>query len=962
MYYALLLFLLAIAAFLFISGLQKRNKKKISFGFIIAALSVLFFWYMDFWGEALWYESLGYSNRFWITNYANLGFGLAGAVVSFGIIFLLMLFVPKEHKAVHLITRALSLLIGAVWGYSNWEIILKFWNRIDTGLKDPILGNDIGFYLFSLPFWDSLYSLIFILTVISLIAVFLSSFTHFRENDLMFFFPAEYQIKTGKLNSPLFLNLAIFILILAAGRFLSRFHLMFSTTGVVSGPGWTDVNILLPAYSVVIILLIIIALLLIIPFFRKKIRDYSSLKFRISPERSYLVVLLGPIGLIMALWIIAFFILPGVFEWLVVQPNQITFERPYIQNNIKFTRSAFTLDKIEEKEYPLNGTFSQQTVSENPNIFENIRLWDWKALDAVYRQFQAIRLYYEFSDVDVDRYNIDGKIRQVMVSGREINTDNLPPQSQTFVNKRFQYTHGYGITMAAVNEFSEQGLPHLIIKDIPPVSETPSLEVKQPQIYFGEDTYSHVIVNSKAKEFDYPSGEENVYTQYSGKGGVELSNLWRKFLYGWKFDGTNFLFSDYPTNKSRLMFHRQIQERVKLLAPFLDFDKDAYIVLADGKLYWILDAYTTSSYYPYSQPFSATENIQYKEGNNTQNLTTDLSGYLEGKNYIRNSVKAVVNAYDGTVDFYIIDKTDPIIMVWNKIFPQLFKSKEQMPKSLLAHIRYPAELLLTQGLVYAKYHMTDPTVFYNQEDLWVRATAKYYNEIEPVDPYYIMWQSPESKAPQFVLMLPFTPKNRQVLIGWIAVSCDPENYGHFLSYQFPKDQTVLGPQQVETKIDQDSFLSGQLTLWDQHGSKVIRGNVLAIPVNNTLFYVEPIYLQSETAAYPELRLVVVMHKENMSYAKTFDEALAGLFSKAPALITAQQTKDQTSADKQISVPAQNTPFDSKYMQSQIKTANEAFNNYLRLSGEKKFTEAARELERLQQSLQSLSNQTGKNGR
>lgn len=958
MYYALLLFLLAIALYFFVTGIQKHKKSRISLGIVIAFFSISFFWFMDFWGEALWYEGLGYSSQFWIMNYANIGFGLAGAILGFAVIYLFTLAIPKTKRAVHIITKILGLLIGASWGYSNWDVILKFWNRSYTGLQDPILGKDVGFYLFTLPFLDFLYSLVVLLAVIALIATFVSVFIRFRDNNFVFYFPPEYEIKTGQFFSPLFLNSSIFIFILAAGRFLDRYHLLYSNTGVVAGPGWTDVNVILPTYTVVIILFILLALMLLIPYFRKRARNYLSLRLRISPERSYTMVLAVPAILVVLIWIVGFGLLPRLFEWLVVQPNQITFERPYIMNNIKFTRQAFGLDKIEEKEYPLNGTFSQQTVNENPNIFNNIRLWDWKALDAVYRQFQAIRLYYEFSDVDVDRYNIDGNVRQVMISGREINLDNLPPQSQTFVNKRFQYTHGYGITMADVNKFTEEGLPDLLIKDIPPLSQSPSLQVKEPRIYFGEDTRSHVIVNSKSKEFDYPSGEDNVYTRYSGKGGVELSNFFRKFLYGWKFDGTNFLFSDYPTNKSRLMFHRQVQDRVKRLAPFLNFDKDPYIVLADGKLYWIIDAYTTSNFYPYSQPFSGTENIQYKEGNSTQMLTTEFSGYLDGINYIRNSVKAVVDAYDGSVNFYIMDKSDPVIKVWNKIFPQLFKTREQMPKSLLAHIRYPMEMLLTQGLVYAKYHMTDPTVFYNQEDLWVRATAKYYNQVQPVEPYYIMWQAPGSKTQQFVLMLPFTPKNRQVLIGWMAVLCDPENYGHFLAYQFPKDQTVLGPQQIETKIDQDSYLSGQLTLWDQHGSKVIRGNVLAIPVNNTIFYVEPIYLQAETAAYPELRLVVVMYKDNMSYAKTFDEAMGGLFGKLPEVQkVALQQQPQSPGPVAQTAAVKNKDISS--IENQIRTANDAFNNYLRLSGQKKFSEAAKELERLQQSLQELSNQSNK---
>jgi uncharacterized membrane protein (UPF0182 family) len=944
MYNALLLLLLGIAAFLFITGIKKRQKLKIFSGAVIGVLTVFFFWFMDFWGEALWYQSLGYSNRFWVINYANTGFAIAGVLFGLLVIYLLTLTIPRKQKAVHTITKLLGIIIGGYWGYTNWEIILKYWNGVSTGLKDPILGKDVGFYLFTLPFYDQLYILLLMISLTALIAIFISSFVRLSENNIFFYFPVEYELNSNKFNSPVFINSAVFILILACGRFLNRYHLMYSNTGVVAGPCWTDVNVLLPAYTVVIVLLIIIGIGLIIPSLRKRVQYFFVKKFHIATDRSYFLVLVSTAVSIIIIWIVAFSILPGAFEWLVVEPNEITYERPYILNNIQFTRSGFGLNNVEEKEYPLNGDFTQETVNNNPSIFTNIRLWDWKALDAVYRQFQSIRLYYEFSDVDVDRYNIDGKTRQVMVSGREINIDNLPQQSQTFVNKRFQYTHGYGITMAAVNEFTNQGLPHLLIKDIPPVSESSSLAVTQPQIYFGELTNTPVVVNSKEKEFDYPSGEDNVYTRYAGNGGVELSNFWRKFLFGWKFDGTNFLFSDYPTDKSRILFHRQIKERVKLLAPFLSFDKDPYLVLADGKLFWMIDSYTTSNYYPYSQPFSTTETIQYKEGNSTQELTTEFSDYLAGINYIRNSVKVVVDAYDGSVNFYIMDDKDPIIKVWSKIFPGLFKTRDEMPKALLAHIRYPADMLLAQGTVYQKYHMTDPTVFYNQEDLWVRATAKYYNRVQPVEPYYIMWQVPGTPKQQFVLMLPFTPKNRQVMIGWIAGMCDPENYGRFLTYQFPKDKMVLGPQQVETKIDQDSFLSGQLTLWDQHGSKVIRGNVLAIPVNNTIFYVEPIYLQAETAAYPELRLVVVMHGENMSYGKTFDEALNGLFVKSVGIPKVTQKGDTTN----IIIPT---------MQNQIKAANEAFNNYLKYIGDKKFNESAKELEKLQQTLQTLSNQS-----
>jgi len=946
MYEALFLVLLGVSLFLFITGSKKHHVIKKYSGLTLFILTLILFWFMDFWGEALWFENLGYSNRFWLVINSTSLLALAGAILGFLIIYLLTLGIPKNNKIIRAITKLIGVIAGGYWGGSNWAEILKFWFGVSTGLKDPILGKDTGFYLFSLPFYDGLYDLIFFLSVVSIIAIVISSFVRMRENNIYFFFPSEGDVSTDKYYFPLYLNCTVFLFILAVGRFLNRYHLMYSTSGVASGPSWTDVNILLPTYTVIIIVLILAGIILILPFTRKKLLNFYLNKFHLLSERSHVLVLAGTAILLGVLCIFAFNILPRAFQWLMVSPNEITYERPYIENNIKFTRYGFNLNKIEEKEYPMSGDITRETINTYPNIFSNIRLWDWKALDAAYRQFQTIRLYYEFSDVDVDRYNINGKDQQVMVSGREINIDNLPAQSQTFVNKRFQYTHGYGVTMAAVNEFTPEGLPHLLIKDIPPVSESKSLEIKQPQIYFGEETKTPVVVNSKAKEFDYPSGEDNVYTKYSGTGGVELSNFWRKFLYGWKFDGTNFLFSDYPTEQSRIMFHRQIKERVKLLAPFLHFDKDPYIVLSNGKIFWMIDAYTTSEYFPNSQPFTASESIQYKEGSTTQELNTELEGYLDGINYIRNPVKAVVDAYDGSVNFYITDKSDPIINVWDKILPGFFKNKEDMPKDLLAHIRYPIDMLLTQGLVYEKYHMTDPTVFYNQEDLWIRATAKYYNQVQPVEPYYIMWQEPGSTKQQFVLMLPFTPKNRQVLIGWIAVMCDPDNYGRFIAYQFPKDKMVLGPQQVETKIDQDSFLSGQLTLWDQHGSKVIRGNVLAIPVNNTLFYVEPIYLQAETAAYPELRLVVVMHGDNMSYAKTFDEALNGLFSKSPPVQIAAKTEElKSNAPPQIL--------------DQVKAANDAFDNYLKLSGNKKFSEAAKELEKLQQALQILSNQSVK---
>ena len=525
----------------------------------------------------------------------------------------------------------------------------------------------------------------------------------------------------------------------------------------------------------------------------------------------------------------------------------------------------------------------------------------------------------------------------MLVSAREMELDNLPEQSQTFVNRRFKYTHGYGITMTNVSEFTPQGLPDLLIRDIPPKSRYPAIAVERPELYYGELTRTPAVVNTREAEFDYPRGEENAYVRYSGSGGVVLENLWRKFLYGWMFDGLRLFLSEYPTAESRIMFHRQIEARVGLLAPFLEFDDDPYIVLADGRLYWIVDAYTVSGSYPYSEAFLPASGVEGVRGDGAEYSQQEL-GRFRGKNYVRNAVKAVVDAFDGSVDFYVFDSQDPLIRTWQRIFPEMFKSAQEMPAALRAHVRYPIDFLLLQGLVYAKYHMTDPTVFYNQEDLWVRATEKYYNQVQPVEPYYIMWELPESDHPEFVLMLPFTPKNRQVSIGWIAGMCDGDNYGRFLAYKFPKEKRVLGPQQVETKIDQDRFLSGQLTLWDQRGSRVIRGNVLAIPVENTLLYVEPIYLQAETAAYPELRLVALMHNDNLSYAETFDKALQGLLGEA-----APETPP-AAIDTGRPLPTAEL----------VRRAGDAFDGYLKALGEKRYEQAARALQDLESTLNQLA--------
>lgn len=940
MYTALLIGLLVISAVLLINGFSRQRK-----GFIIAGggfliLTGLIFLPLSFWGEMLWFRSVGYSGRFWKVIITKIISSTAGILIALVVVKLLTRSITNrnfEKIFVYIITG----FIGFNWGLSHWDTFLRYFHRVSTVISDPVLQKNTGFYLFVLPFLDAIQAIWIPVSLLCLLCALFCRLFAVRKGELIFDLPRKIKKDYSNLYKPVYLTAGVFFLGMAYGKWLDRFHLMYSPMGAVWGPGWTDVRIRLPAYAVSAFISLIFAIILLVPPLRNFIIRKIS-RTRMQDKHSPLVLLAGGAAAVFTLWFLALSVIPGLFQWLRVEPNEITFEKPYIKNNIEFTRYGFDLDKVEEREFPASEELTRNIIDDNQDLLDNIRLWDWRALDSVYKQFQEIRLYYEFVDVDVDRYTFGDMYRQVMISARELEQNNIPEQSQTFVNKRFKYTHGYGLTLTTVHEFTPEGLPNLLVRNIPPKSEYPELEVERPQIYYGELTNNHVVVNSKEEEFDYPSGEQNIYIQYPGTGGVQISNLWRKFIFGWMFDKTKFFLSSYITSESRIMFHREIGERLNVIAPFLEFDNDPYIVLAEGKLYWIMDAYTVSQYYPYSEPFTSSEFIEYSRAKQRKRILTRTKRGLSGINYIRNSVKVVVDAFNGNVDFYIFDEQDPIIRVWDNIFPDLFKKREEMPEYLKTHIRYPADLLLVQGLVYAKYHMTDPMVFYNQEDLWIRATEKYYNRVQPVQPYYIMWEPPGSDKAEFILMLPFTPKNRQVLIGWIAGMCDPGNYGRFLAYKFPKEKRILGTQQVETKIDQDPILSQRLTLWDQRGSSVIRGNVLVIPIEETLLYVEPIYLKAETAAYPELRLVAVMHNDNLSYAETFDKALIGLFE-----------------DVETELPREPVTEEMQTVSSLVEEANSSFEEYLRLQGEGRFREAGDALERLQDTLQSLMQKTGK---
>jgi uncharacterized membrane protein (UPF0182 family) len=627
----------------------------------------------------------------------------------------------------------------------------------------------------------------------------------------------------------------------------------------------------------------------------------------------------------------------GVVGWyvssFVVKPNELVREQPYIANNIEMTRQAYGLDRFLQREFPAETTVDATDPANNQATLQNIRLWDWHALQDTLRQIQEIRTYYDFPDIDIDRYNINGSVREVMLAARELNVDKLPESSRNWINDKLIYTHGYGITMNPVNGFTSEGLPTLLLSNMPVQSTAPGLNVTRPEIYFGEQTNTDVYVKTRQQEFNYPQGDTNNLAYYQGSGGIELGGFLRRALIAFdRGDLAKLPFSDDVNAQSRLLMRRSVRERVAALAPFLTFDQDPYIVLGDdGKLSWILDAFTQSDTYPYATHYSV----------GGQDL-----------NYMRNSVKVVIDAYDGTTTFYVFDNQDPILAAYRGIFPSLFKDASAMPPDLRKHVRYPELLLKLQAEVYGLYHMTNPEVFYNREDLWTVATEVGLGEggaqqTQAMQPNFVLMKLPGENGVEFVEILPFTPANRNNLIGWIAGRSDGEHYGTSIVYDFPKTKLVDGPLQIEARIDQNAQLSGQLTLWNQQGSHVQRGALLVIPSGRALLYAEPIYLKADRSPMPELRLVVLALQDKLAYGPTFEAALSSLFGGNISSLSASESPTAPTA-----APA-GAPAPTQDLNALIAQASKDFDDYQRLTAAGKLAEAGAKLEELKQVIGKL---------
>ena len=641
--------------------------------------------------------------------------------------------------------------------------------------------------------------------------------------------------------------LGFFFAVKAWSYGLDRYLLLYGDNGVVVGASYTDIHVELPVLWLLIALSIVAAFA---AWANARVRTY-----RIPVAAAVLVfggsfVLSG--------------VIPVLFKRVFVKPSELQLEKPYIQRNIALTQLAYNLHQITAKPFPAEQDLTFKTLEANKATVDNIRLWDWHPLMDAYVQLQEIRTYYKFHDVDVDRYWLDGAYQSVMLSARELKSSLLPPNAQTWVNRHILFTHGNGVIMSPVTRKTADGLPVFYLRDIPPVS-TGGPEIREPRIYYGEETNSYVIVKGSTPEFDYPKGKDNIYAAYDGTGGVSIGTFLRKNLFAWHFSDINLLLSSYITGDSRIMIRRNIQERVRTIAPFLRLDRDPYLVVSSGSLYWMQDAYTTSDFFPYSQP--------------AHNL---------GLNYIRNSVKVVVDAYNGTVDFYLMDSADPIAATYQRIFPGLFKPFAAMPPDLQTHIRYPEDLFRIQAEIYQVYHMEAADVFYNREDLWQFPREPEGGGTTLMAPYYIIMRLPGETQAEFFLMLPMVPSRRDNMIAWLAARCDPPDYGKLIVYEFPKDKLVYGPFQIEALINQNTEISQQLTLWNQMGSRVIRGNLLVIPIENSILYVSPLYLRAVQGQLPELKRVIAAYGDRVVMKETLPEALAALFEggAAPAVPSA----------------------------------------------------------------------------
>jgi len=814
----------------------------------------------------LWFISVGYESVFTtiILTRIKLGLALGAAFMAF---MALNLFAADRLSRVGYITlgndavelpgsetlgRNIRMVMLGAAGFlavilaleasTRWDLFIRYSNPAAFGAADPVFNLDISFFVFSLPFLNYIYQWSFITL---LLAAGMSVGVYAYKRGFV------VTSKGVHFRSAIFSHLSALLMMAALlkawGYKLMAFNLMATSRGFVTGPGFVDTSVRMPLLHILSILALALAVAMAANIF---IRSWKPIA-----AAAILFIVASAAGAAY----------PEIIQKFRVSPNEISMERPFIARQIEHTRTAYDLNRIETIPFDADRDISPKQIADNNLTIKNIRLWDPRPLLQTYRQLQEIRTYYSFANVDIDRYMVDGEYRQVMISARELSYEKLP--ARIWINEHLTFTHGYGAAVSPVNSFTPDGMPHFFVKDIPPVSVSETLKITQPRIYYGELANDYVFVNTKADEFDYPMGETNVLAEYDGAGGVKLDSTFKKAAFALRFSSLASLLNSDIKKDSKVMLYRNILGSgfnpglVNRIMPLVHYDMNPYVFIdAEGRMKWLIDGYTISNTFPYSQHFGKGEAVRY--------------------NYIRNSVKAVVDAYDGTTEFYMFDETDPIIKAYAAMFPGLFKPAAEMPASVRAHLRYPVDYFTVQSRVFSSYHMTDPLVFYNKEDLWTTPREMFFQNEQEVEPYYNIMKLPGGDKEEYVLMLPFTPARRDNISAWMCARNDGDDYGRLVVYTFPKKKLVFGPFQVEARIDQDAGISQQISLWSQSGSQVVRGNMLVIPIENSLLYVEPLFLQAERGDIPELKRVIVSNGDRVVMEETLEKAISGLVGVA----------------------------------------------------------------------------------
>ncbi len=880
---------------------QRRRRRRIAYRIaiitaIVVVLIVAVRTFMQLYVDWLWFGEVGLRTVFWRRVWFGVILGPIFAAVFFGIVYgtieVVRRSAPKHQvfegiadmeyvradtvlwvQRFGLLLTALVALVVGFRAADAWLTFTRAFYGTPFGIDDPIFGHDVGFYVFTLPAWQYVYSFLFATLLVALGAAVI---VHLLLDGIVVKWrtveihatpeqAAEHGVAVGELIhrtrrptgvtvrketvAHLSALLGGLLIVGGIGYLLKAWNLLFSTAGAVFGAGFTDVHVRLPIIRVLMVVAIALGAWMI----------YNAVRARRG--RWFLYAAFGWIGLL----IVFLGIVPAAYQALFVNPNQLDKELPYLRYELAATRSAYDLTSIAEEPYALKGDLTSSDLAANNATIDNIRRWDPETLQRSYKQLQQLRPYYSFTTVSVDRYRVNGKYVQTMLSPRELNLAGLPEQAKTWVNEHITYTHGFGVTVSAVNQVADDGSPDFLVQDVPVKSDAPVLRIDEPRIYYGLNGTDYVLVNTTNPEFDYPGAGGDVYRSYDGSGGIPINSLFNRLAFCIRFNTLKFLTTSVFKEESRSIILNRIQERMAKAAPFLTFDRNPYMVIANGRLYWIADAYTTSNRVPYSEPIS-------------------------GLNYIRNSVKIIIDAYDGTMDFYTFDPEDPIVQAYDQMFPGMFKPASEMDATLRRHVRYPQGFFAVQAEMFATYHVTDPGVLYNKGDQWQIPTDVSITGAGQMNPYYMITRLPEQRREEFMLILPFTPNLRSNMVGWLGAQSDPPHYGKAVSFQFPANLNVYGPAQVEAAVNQDPTISSQRTLWGQTGSRVIFGNLIVVPIEDSLLYVQPLYLESEQTQLPQVQRMIVFYRspsanpdiptgqqQNVVMARTLSGALAQIF-------------------------------------------------------------------------------------